>query len=386
MTIEVRFPGLGISLDINRVAFSLFGLDIYWYGICIGLGMALALLMAFRLAKSFGIDSDRMIDVIIVGLICAIVGGRLYYVLFSENRVFYFSNLANLLDLRSGGIGIYGAIIGAFLGAGVTCKLRKVPMLPLFDLAGMGFLIGQACGRWGNFFNQEAFGTNTTLPWGMISPTTTAYLYSVQDKLATEGVTVDPYLPVHPTFLYESLWCVLGFVLIFAYRKRRKFNGELFLFYIMWYGIGRFFIEGLRTDSLMTSMGLRVSQVVAATSALVAFAVWLVVRIKGIGQPLRVPEIPPYTATVALDTPEGKRKVKISWPADATAPKREKRLEMAREVLAAESGDAPANQNSEEKPDADAATKEENEPDAEEKPAGKAAQEKESGEDGGKDN
>ena len=143
-----------------------------------------------------------------------------------------------------GGVGIYGAIIAAFLSGWLLCKWRRVPVLPMFDLAAMGFLIGQCIGRWGNFVNQEAFGTNTTLPWGMISENTTAYLSSVQAALAAQGVTVDPSLPVHPTFLYESLWCLAGFILLALYEKHRRFHGEVMLMYVMWYGLGRFFHRG----------------------------------------------------------------------------------------------------------------------------------------------
>ena len=213
MTNIVEFPGLGIEIDLPRVAFNLFGIPVYWYGVCIGIGMLLALVMAFSQAKRFGVDSNRMVDVVFIGLICAIVCGRIYFVIFSDQA---YNTFWDLINLRAGGIAIYGGIIGSFVGAAFACWWRKVPVLPLFDLAGMGFLIGQACGRWGNFFNQESFGTNTTLPWGMISPSTTAYLEARQAQLALEGVIVDPNMPVHPTFLYESLWCILGFLILFC--------------------------------------------------------------------------------------------------------------------------------------------------------------------------
>lgn len=328
----VEFPGLDITLTVPRVAFTVFGMPIYWYGVCIGVGMMLALVMAFSQAKRFGLDGDRMVDAIIGGFVLAIVGGRLYYIIFDDKQVY--DTFFKLIDLRSGGIAIYGAIIGAFIGAALICKLRKIPMLPLFDLAGMGFLIGQACGRWGNFFNQEAFGDNTTLPWGMISPTTTAYLQYNQESLAAQGVIVDPFMPVHPTFLYESLWCILGFVLLFLYRKRRHFNGEIFLLYIMWYGAGRFFIEGLRTDSLTTfAFGLRVSQLVAALSAVVAFGVWLFARIKTKGKPLVVPALPPKTAKIKLQTESGPAVVRITWPGEEKTPSKEEQKRMAEELL-----------------------------------------------------
>ncbi|MGD9560134.1 MAG: prolipoprotein diacylglyceryl transferase [Oscillospiraceae bacterium] len=345
----VQFPGLGISIELNRVAFSLFGVDVYWYGIIIGLGLALALLFAFRQANLFGLDSDKMVDVIIIGFITAIVFGRLYYVLFSGQS---YPTFFSIIDLRSGGIAIYGAIIGAFLGALVGCKIRKLPFLPLCDVTGMSFLIGQSIGRWGNFFNQEAFGTNTTLPWGMISPSTTSYLQYNRFPLEAHGIVVDPALPVHPTFLYESLWCALGFLLLFLYRKKRRFNGELVLFYVIWYGLGRFFIEGLRTDPLMVGM-VRVSQVLAAASVVIALVVWIIARRKMAGKPLVVPEIPPHTAVVKLDGPDGPTKVTISWPANTRSPSKEQRLEMARFVLAT----APDAAEGDEKPDEEKTSK-----------------------------
>ena len=175
-----------------------------------------------------------------------------------------------MIDIRQGGIAIYGAVIGAFVFGGLAAKWRKVPLLPLFDLASMGFLIGQGIGRWGNFVNQEAFGTNTTLPWGMYSEGTEAYLKSMQVTLKA-GVTVDPALPVHPTFLYESLWCLVGFAMLAALIKHRKFNGQIFLSYAVWYGLGRSWIEGLRTDSLLIGgTGLRASQLFAIVTVLVS--------------------------------------------------------------------------------------------------------------------
>lgn len=325
MTYVVEFPGLGLVLELNRVAFTIFGVPIYWYGVCIAAGVLLAVTFAFSQVKRFGIDGDRMIDVVFLGLVLGLVGGRLYYILFSDIP------LSQFFQFRSGGVAIYGGIIGGFVGALIGCKLRKVPVLPLFDLAGMGFLIGQGLGRWGNFFNQEAFGSNTTLPWGMISDGTRSYLAGQQSTLAAQGMVVDPSLPVHPTFLYESLWCALGFLLLFLYKNRRKFNGEIFLFYVIWYGVGRFVIEGLRTDSLMMAgIGLRVSQVVALASVFAALLVWVVARVKTSGKPLAVPQVPPRTAKVKLDSGEV---VSISWPANGEEPSRTQKREMAKLVL-----------------------------------------------------
>ena len=177
------------------------------------------------------------------------------------------NDLLSVLVVNPRGLAIYGGIIGAFLFGGLACKWRKVPVLPMFDLAAMGFLIGQGCGRWGNFFNQEAFGCNTTLPWGMYSEATRDYLLS-SVVTAPKGTVIDPNLPVHPTFLYESIWCFVGLFLLVKYIKKRKFAGDIALRYLIWYGAGRFWIEALRTDSLLLvpSIGLRVSQVVAAVA------------------------------------------------------------------------------------------------------------------------
>lgn len=288
MVNHVSFPGLGLEMEINRVAFTVFGVPIYWYGVCIALGLLLGMLYAFRYAKSYGIDADRMVDVIFVSTIAAIIGGRAYYV---ATAPFEYQSVWEMIDIRLGGIAIYGGVIGAFLMGALMCRLRKVPMLPMFDLAAQGFLIGQCIGRWGNFFNQEAFGGNTTLPWGMISENTQQYLQSVQQTLATQGMTVDPSMPVHPTFLYESIWCGLGFLLLWRYSKHRRFHGEMTLLYVMWYGFERFFVEGLRTDSLMVG-NVRISQAVAALSVVAALVAWVVLRRKYRGVPLVIPALP----------------------------------------------------------------------------------------------
>ncbi|EFB75911.1 prolipoprotein diacylglyceryl transferase [Subdoligranulum variabile] len=273
MVYHVQFPGLGLEFTINRVALSIGGFNIYWYGVIIAVGMLLALLYAFRNAPDFGIDSDRLVDVVAIGTVMAIVCARIYYVAMAP---FQYQSLWEMVDIRLGGIAIYGAVIGAFVFGGLAAKWRKVPLLPLFDLVALGFLIGQGIGRWGNFVNQEAFGTNTTLPWGMYSEGTKAYLQSVQVTLPA-GMTVDHSMPVHPTFLYESIWCLVGFLALALYVKHRKFHGQIFLLYAIWYGLGRGWIEGLRTDSLLIgNTGLRASQLVAYISALAAFCLLLV--------------------------------------------------------------------------------------------------------------
>lgn len=283
---HVQFPALGLEFTLNRVAFSLGGLDVYWYGIILALGLLAGMAFAFHYAVDFGIDSDRLVDVVVIGTVCGVACARIYYVAFAP---FKYNSLWEMIDLRDGGIAIYGAVIGAFLFGGLACLWRKIPLLPTFDIVAISFLAGQGIGRWGNFMNQEAFGTNTTLPWGMISESTRNYLTNWQAALAAEGVTVDPSLPVHPTFLYESIWCLLGFVLLWRYVKKRRFDGEIALLYVVWYGAERFVVEGLRTDSLMLpGIGLRVSQVLALVSVAAALIALVVLRRKHQGQPLQV--------------------------------------------------------------------------------------------------
>lgn len=286
LTNLVQFPGLGLSFELNRVAFSIGRFNVYWYGVCIAFGICLALVFAFRHSVEFGVDADSMVDVILIGIVLGIASARAYYVAMAP---FKYESIWEMIAIRDGGLAIYGGIIGGFLFGGLACKWRGVPVLPMFDLTAMGFLLGQCCGRWGNFFNQEAFGCNTTLPWGMFSETTRAYLMG-STVTAQSGVTIDPNLPVHPTFLYESIWCFVGFLLLFRYIKKRKFNGDIALRYMIWYGAGRFWIEALRTDSLMLvpSIGLRASQLVAGIAVVVGVAAEIYFTHKFKDKPLMV--------------------------------------------------------------------------------------------------
>lgn len=271
----VSFPGLGLDFEVNRVAFSIGSLPVYWYGILIALGFILAILYVSRRAREFGVDADRMLDVILGGAIGGIVGARAYYVILQWD--YYGQNLSQIFNTRSGGMAIYGGLIGGVLIGLLMCKIRRVKFMPALDLVVGGFLIGQGIGRWGNFVNIEAFGANTSLPWGMSSSVITDYLTQHEAELEAIGMDIDPNMPVHPTFLYESLWCLLGFAFIAWYTRRRKFDGELTLLYMMWYGAGRAVIEGLRTDSLMIpGTSLRASQVLAAAMAVVAAIIWIV--------------------------------------------------------------------------------------------------------------
>ncbi len=274
MSDVLSFPGLGIELNINPVLATIGSLTIRWYGLIFAAAFAVAVGYTLWRAKDFGLNSDRMLDVILGAFIAGMVGARLYYVVFAWDM--YKDNPISALYIWEGGIAIYGGVIGAFLVGAFLCKLRGVKLLPMFDLGATALLLAQAIGRWGNFFNMEAFGGNTDLPWGMTSNTIVRYLTQQMDALAAQGIGIIPSAPVHPTFLYESLWNLLGFALLaFVLTPRRRFDGQLFLTYLIWYGAGRFLIEGLRTDSLMAG-SVRASQVVAVVC--VAVAAYMMLR------------------------------------------------------------------------------------------------------------
>jgi len=270
----ISFPKLGweFPLSDTLLEFTLFGQEftIKWYGVLIAVGFLLAMIYALSRVKDFDLDPDRMIDVVLVCTLFAFVGARLYYVFFSEDAADYLADPITILYVWKGGLGIYGGIIMAFVTGLWMCKLRKVNTWAMFDIASMGFLIGQGIGRWGNFFNQEAFGGNTDLPWGMSGSEIAAGVNTITEY--------DPALPVHPTFLYESLWCLLGFLLLHILSKKAyKFKGELFSLYLIWYGVGRFCIESLRTDSLYLGT-MKTSQLVAVLAVIGGIVVFLLRR------------------------------------------------------------------------------------------------------------
>lgn len=275
---KVYFPNFGSGdnilkngFNINRVFFKIPGTDIeiYWYGFLIAIGILLAMLYGYKKMRPCGIDPDRATDAVIGGLIGAIAGARLYYIVFNDEM-----KMSRFFNIRDGGLAIYGGIIGAIVVGGIIVKIRKLKLTTMLDICGPCFLIGQCIGRWGNFFNQEAFGSNTKLPWGMQSMTTMQYISDHFDDL---GGQVSSYQPVHPCFLYESLWCLLGFIVLHLYFKHRKFDGEVFLMYAGWYGLGRFFIEGLRTDSLYLG-NIRVSQLLAGACVLISVILIVIFR------------------------------------------------------------------------------------------------------------
>lgn len=194
------------------MAFQIGPITANWYGVIIAAGFLVAIIYSFARMKKFGLNEDRTLDVIIAGIIGGIVGARLYYVIFAFDE--FKGDPLKIFRIWEGGLAIYGGIIGAILVGWLFCYIRKVKFLPLLDMVGSGFLIGQAIGRWGNFVNIEAFGSNTTLPWGMTSDKIVNYLTYKAPELAEIGITVDPNMPVHPCFLYESIWCLIGFILL----------------------------------------------------------------------------------------------------------------------------------------------------------------------------
>ena len=302
MTDLISFPGLGLQFEVNRVAFSIGSIDIYWYAILIATGFMLALVFCFKNFPKFGVDPDRAIDVVFFAMIFGIIGARLYYVAFQWDM--YKDNLLEILNIRGGGLGFYGGLIGGIIGLIIGCKLRGQNTLAFLDVAGGAVLIGQGIGRWGNFVNSEAFGSNTTLPWGMTSPKIAAYIERHSEEVM--GAVMDPSVPVHPTFFYESLWCAIG-LLVFCYvMKKRKFDGQMLLFYLGWNGFGRMIIEGLRTDSLMIGP-FRISQLLGALMFIFAVCAF------GVAMKFLKSELRPEWLGIFSETEKGKLVAAGKW-------------------------------------------------------------------------
>lgn len=280
----VYFTGInrGFSVPSILADFSIFGIDVQirFYGAIIAFGFLLAVLFGGRMAYKWKMSLDKMVDVLIYGTLAAIVGARLYYV-FSKWD-YYGNHLSDIPKIWNGGLAIYGGLIAGIIAAYFVCKARKMNFWNLLDIATMSFLIGQGIGRWGNFTNQEAFGVNTDLPWGMWSEKVADYIAANQQFFAANGFEVDPSKPVHPTFLYESIWCLLGFfVLYIICRKARLFSGQIALCYGVWYGVERMVVEGLRTDSLyIAGTTIRISQALSAALALVCAVLLVALIIK----------------------------------------------------------------------------------------------------------
>lgn len=276
---EVYFTWLEkpVSVYSTFVEFTVpyFNIDvsIKFYGMIIAFGFLLAVLFGGRLAYKWKIDLNKMLDVLLYGTVGGILGARLYYVAFEWS--YYSKHPSEILQIWNGGLAIYGGLIGGILMAYFACKKIDLNFYKLLDMCSMSFLIGQGIGRWGNFTNQEAFGTNTKMPWGMMSNKTSAYLMQNYAALEEKGINIEPAGPVHPTFLYESLWCIIGFFIIFYIMRRHyKFAGQLILWYGVIYGSERAIVEGFRTDSLyIPDTNIRISQILSAVIAVLCVAV-----------------------------------------------------------------------------------------------------------------
>ncbi len=261
---EISFPSLGFVWDPAR-GFNIGSLEIHWYGVLIALGMLLAVLYGCGRSKQFGLKDDDLIDGVLCIVPFAVICARLYYCIFRWEEGGFAANPLSVLFIWEGGLAIYGGVIGAAIGIVVYALVKKdkVRLTTVLDLTGIGFLIGQSIGRWGNFFNREAFGaeTDSFLRMGLMDSLTGEVTY------------------YHPTFLYESLWNFCGFLLLHFLSKKRKYDGQIALGYVAWYGLGRALIEGLRTDSLYLGP-FRVSQLLAAVSCFAAVTVLVIMALR----------------------------------------------------------------------------------------------------------
>jgi len=285
---HVSFPGMGIeNITINRVAFSFFGIEVYWYGMLISIAVVLGLFILHRMAGRFGINPDIVLDTVILLVPVMIVAARLYYVVFSFDE--FKGNIWSVFNLRTGGLAFYGGVIGGVLAVFIISKVKKVSFSRLADLFVVVLPLSQGIGRWGNFFNQEAFGSGTTLPWGMVSEGTKSYL--------TQLGHVNPSTPVHPTFLYEFIANIIIFVILYFVHEKSKRPFETLMVYLMSYGLVRYFVESIRTDSLyIGNSQIRVSMLLSGI--MVAFGLVCLVIIR------RKPVVA-NAAGIVLPTQEG---------------------------------------------------------------------------------
>ncbi len=259
----LSFPGLGIGeFEVNSVAFSVFGISIAWYALIITFGLVLAIVYTMYRAKQIGIKYEEIIDFAIFVVPFGILGARIYYVLCELDR---YKSFWEIFDIRSGGLAIYGGIIAGAITVFVVCRVKKISFPAFGDCIVPGLIMAQSIGRWGNFMNVEAFGSVTDAPWRMCSPSVASYLANnVGIDAETYSAILDGSLGVHPTFFYESFWNLIGFIAINFFYKHKKYDGQIILLVFGWYGLGRAWIEGLRTDSLyIPGTALRVSQVLA---------------------------------------------------------------------------------------------------------------------------
>lgn len=277
----IDFPNIGIHLKSVGDHITIFGFDIAFYGMIIGLGILTGLLIAAAEAKRSGQNPEDYFDLAIYAVIFSIIGARLYYVAFSWDM--YKDDLLSILNIRQGGLAIYGGVIAAVITVFVFARIKKMSATLILDTAGLGLVAGQMIGRWGNFFNREAFGEYTNSFLAMRLPVDAVRGSDITELMRKNMETVKgvSYIQVHPTFLYESLWCLMVLIIMLIYRKHKKFNGEVFLVYLLGYGVGRFWIEELRTDQLLIpKIGLPVSQILAGVLVVASLALIIYKRIK----------------------------------------------------------------------------------------------------------
>ena len=268
MDMQINFPNLGIFLEHVGKNFSVFGFEIAFYGCTMATGIIAGYLLAAREAKRTGQNPDDYLDMLLYAVFFAIIGARLYYVIFSWD--YYKDNLLSILNLRQGGLAIYGGIIGAFTTVYFFAKKRKLSWLQMLDTACPGLALGQVVGRWGNFFNREAFGDYTDGLFAMQLPVSAVRSGEITEKMWEHMEVIDgiQFIQVHPTFLYEGLWNLGVIIFLFIYRDKKKFQGELVLWYLALYGVGRFWVEALRTDQLLIpGIGFPISQLLGAVLA-----------------------------------------------------------------------------------------------------------------------
>ena len=281
MHYDIAFPNLGISFEHVGKNIDIFGFTIAYYGIIIGAAILLGFLIATAEAKRTGQNPEDYMDMGIIGVIAGIVGARLYYVIFSWDM--YKDNLLHIFNLREGGLAIYGGVIGAVIAVFALARWKKLSPFLILDTVAMPILNGQMLGRWGNFFNREAFGEYTDGLFAMRLPVDAVRSGDITERMREHMETIGgvEYIQVSPTFLYESVWCAVLLVILLLYRKHKKYEGELFLLYIFGYALGRVWIEGLRTDQLLIpGIGFPVSQALAGCVVIFAGVVLVVLRKK----------------------------------------------------------------------------------------------------------
>lgn len=308
----LSFPGLGINgMEMNSVAFSIFGISIAWYAIIITFGLILAIAYTMYRASKIGVDYEQIIDFAIFVVPFGILGARLYYVLCELDR---YHSFWEIFDIRSGGLAIYGGIIAGAVTVFVVCKVKKIPFPALGDCIVPGLILAQSIGRWGNFVNVEAFGSVTDVAWRMSSPSIAQYLSNQISAEEYLGI-LNGTLGVHPTFFYESFWNIIGFIAINFFYKHKKYDGQIILLVFGWYGLGRAWIEGLRTDSLyIPGTAIRVSQMLAILIFVGCLAAIIYFIIKPPKKPIYVRVAP--TATTLDSESEAKTEAENDFATD----------------------------------------------------------------------